>query len=300
VVAGLLMGVTQFLIATFSGPWTAGILSGIVTLAGLWLFLRVWKPRTAWDFPSARGSAPAPRQRVSAGATLRAWMPYLLMSLMVLVWSLGPLVPLLHRGDIPIRWPGQPGLTVTLPLLSSPGTAIFISALISALILPNLGLRKVVASLGSTVVELRGTILTVCLILATAYLMNASGMSATLGNALAATGVLFPLFSPLLGWIGVLVTGSDTSSNALFGSLQATTARRLGLDPGLMVAANASGGVAGKMVSPQSIAVATASAHLEGQEGRLFRSTVGHSLAMALLIGGITVILAYVLPGLVR
>jgi lactate permease len=125
-------------------------------------------------------------------------------------------------------------------------------------------------------------------------------MSVTIGRALAATGSLFPLFSPFLGWLGVLVTGSDTSSNALFGALQRTTADRLGLNPALMVAANASGGVAGKMVSPQSIAVATASAHLEGQEGILFRSTVGHSLAMTLIIGGITVLMAYVLPGLAR
>ena len=112
--------------------------------------------------------------------------------------------------------------------------------------------------------------------------------------------MLFPLYSPFLGWLGVLVTGSDTSSNALFASLQRTTAERLGLNPALMVAANASGGVAGKMVSPQSIAVATASAHLEGQEGWLFRSAVGHSLAMTLIIGGIVMLEAYVLPGLAK
>jgi lactate permease len=156
-----------------------------------------------------------------------------------------------------------------------------------------------VACLGRTIRELGGTILTVCLILATAFIMNASGMSSTIGRALAATGALFPLFSPLLGWLGVLVTGSDTSSNALFGSLQRTTAERLGLNPALMVAGNASGGVAGKMISPQSIAVATASTRLEGQEGGLFRATVGHSFAMALLIGGIMMVQAYLLPGMV-
>ena len=306
-VAGLLMALTQLLISQFSGPWTAGILSGIVTLAGLWLFLRIWKPRTTWDFPGripapSPGAAdvPAAEPRVSALAILRAWLPYLLMSVLVLLWSLGPLVPLLHHGDIRFDWPGLAGVKFTLPLASTPGTAIFLAAAASALLLPGVGLRKALACLGETIRSLTGTILTVCLVLATAFIMNASGMSVTLGGALAATGVLFPLFSPFLGWLGVLVTGSDTSSNALFGSLQRTTAERLGLNPALMVAANASGGVAGKMVSPQSISVATASAHLEGQEGWLFRSAVGHSLAMTLIIGGIVVLEAYVLPGLAR
>ncbi len=305
-VAGLLMSVTQLLISQFSGPWTAGILSGIVTLAGLWLFLKVWRPRRTWDFPG-RAPARAPgaaagaeKVRISAGAALLAWLPYLLMSVMVLAWSLGPLVPLLRHGDLSFAWPGLAGARFTFPIVSTPGTAIFLSAVLSACILPGMGPRKALACLGRTVASLRGTILTVCLILATAFVMNLSGMSTTLGRALAGTGALFPLFAPLLGWLGVLVTGSDTSSNALFGSLQRTTAERLGLDPALMVAANASGGVAGKMVSPQSIAVATASAHLEGQEGGLFRATVGHSLAMALLIGLITLVQAYLLPGLAR
>jgi lactate permease len=308
IVAGLLMSVSQFLIANFSGPWTAGILSGIITLAGLWLFLRFWKPRTAWDFegastargPSAGTMQKPPATKTSAASALRAWGPYLLMSIMVLLWSLGPLRPLLQRGDLKMLWPGLPGSSFTLPLLSTPGTAIFLAAVISAFFLPSLGPRKVIACLGRTIRDLGGTIFTVCLILATAFIMNSSGMSSTLGRALAATGVLFPLFSPLLGWLGVLVTGSDTSSNALFGSLQRTTAERLGLNPALMVAANASGGVAGKMISPQSIAVATASGHLEGQEGSLFRSTVLHSLAMALLIGLIALVQAYLLPGMVR
>ena len=301
-VAGLLMALTQLLISQFSGPWTAGILSGIVTLAGLWLFLKIWKPRSTWEFPGRGPEAAATGApgKVSAAAALRAWLPYLLMSVLVLLWSLGPLVPLLRHGDIRFPWPGLAGAKFTLPLASTPGTAIFVAAVVSAFILPGVGLRKALACLGETIRSLTSTIVTVCLVLATAFMMNGSGMSVTLGGALAATGALFPLFSPFLGWLGVLVTGSDTSSNALFASLQRTTAERLGLDPALMVAANASGGVAGKMVSPQSIAVATASAHLEGQEGWLFRSTVGHSLAMTLIIGGIVMLEAYVLPALAR
>jgi lactate permease len=311
-VAGLLMSITQLLISHFSGPWTAGILSGIVTLAGLWLFLRFWKPRTTWDFPNAAkglgqrtgklAAAPAAGsgQKPSALEVLRAWLPYLLMSVLVLLWSLGPLVPLLRRADVSFPWPGLPSTHFTLQIVSTPGTAIFLAALVSALVLPRTGLRRALACLVETVRELWVTILTVCLVLATAFMMNASGMSVTLGSAFAATGALFPLVSPLLGWLGVLVTGSDTSSNALFGALQRTTADRLGMNPALLVAANASGGVAGKMVSPQSIAVATASARIEGQEGSLFRATVGHSLAMVLIIGGIAMLMAYVLPGLAK
>jgi lactate permease len=184
-------------------------------------------------------------------------------------------------------------------LLSAPGTAIFLAGALSTVFLPNLGIRKAAACLGRTVRSLRFTILTVCLVLATAYVMNYSGMSSSLGLALAATGVLFPLFSPLLGWVGVLLTGSDTSSNALFCSLQRTTAEQLGLDPGLMVAANTSGGVAGKMISPQSISVATASTGLAGQEGWLFRFTIGHSIAMALIVSAITLVQAFLLLGMI-
>lgn len=136
---------------------------------------------------------------------------------------------------------------------------------------------------------MRWTIVTVCLVLAMAHVMNATGMSAALGAALAATG---PVFSALIGWVGVLLTGSDTSSNALFGALQRASADRLGLDPALTAAANTAGGVTGKMVSPQSLSVATASAGLPGQEGRLFRRAIGHSVAQALLIGLATLLAA--------
>jgi lactate permease len=292
-VAGILMAGSQFLIATFSGPWTAGILSAIVTLAGLWLFLRVWKPRSVWDFESAAGGVTGAVPRASAGTILRAWAPYLLMSVMVLLWSPAPVKKLLSVGDVSFAWPALGGSRSTLAFLSTPGTAIFISGLLSLAFLPRLGFRRVAASFAQTVKGLRATIATVCLILATAFVMNGSGMSAAIGKVLSATGALFPLFSPVIGWLGVLLTGSDTSSNAVFASLQRTTAERLGLSPSLMVAANASGGVAGKMISPQNIAVATASTKLIGQEGALFRATVWHSVAMALVVGLVTLAQAY-------
>jgi lactate permease len=319
-VAGVLFAGTQLVISTFNGPWTAGLLSAIVTLVGLGLFFRIWKPRTIWDFPG-KGQRPAAAVTASAVtasalSVLRAWAPYLLMSLLVFVWAVGPVRHALQRLDVSIAWPLLDGKVLRAPplvpsaapyravfsfaIFSAPGTAIFIAALLSMFILPGMTPRKAFACLGRTVVTLRTTIATVCFVVATAYVMNYSGMNSSLGLALAATGAVFPFFSPLLGWIGVLLSGSDTSSNALFGSLQRTTAERLGLDPGLTVAANATGGVAGKMISPQSIAVATASARLPRQEGLLLRSTIGHSVAMALVVSVITLVLAYLAPALMK
>jgi lactate permease len=320
-VAGLSLALSQFLIANLAGPWMTGVLSGLITMAALALFLRVWKPRRVWDFPGAaqaalpgRPAAPA-AQKIPPLAVIRAWAPYLLMSIMVVLWGTGPVKRALAPAGLSFGWPLLNGAVLKTPpivkatslypavfgfaLLSAPGTAIFLAGVLSTAFLPNLGIRKAAACLGRTVRSLRFTILTVCLVLATAYVMNYSGMSSSLGLALAATGVLFPLFSPLLGWVGVLLTGSDTSSNALFCSLQRTTAEQLGLDPGLMVAANTSGGVAGKMISPQSISVATASTGLAGQEGWLFRFTIGHSIAMALIVSAITLVQAFLLPGMI-
>jgi lactate permease len=329
-VAGLSLALSQFLIANLAGPWMTGVLSGLITMAALALFLRVWKPRRVWDFPpsaslrDARAAALAGRpaepaepaaQKILPLAIIRAWAPYLLMSIMVVLWGTGPVKRALAPAGLSFGWPLLNGAVLKTPpivkatslypavfgfaLLSAPGTAIFLAGVLSTAFLPNLGIRKAAACLGRTVRSLRFTILTVCLVLATAYVMNYSGMSSSLGLALAATGVLFPLFSPLLGWVGVLLTGSDTSSNALFCSLQRTTAEQLGLDPGLMVAANTSGGVAGKMISPQSISVATASTGLAGQEGWLFRFTIGHSIAMALIVSAITLVQAFLLPGMI-
>ncbi|MCX7040560.1 MAG: lactate permease LctP family transporter [Spirochaetes bacterium] len=323
-VAGLSLALSQFLIANLSGPWMTGVLSGLFTMAALALFFRVWKPRRQWDFPgrAAAGKAmsgppadPAPPRALPLLAVLRAWAPFLLMSALVLVWGTAWFKRALAPAGVSFSWPLLDGVVLrsapivkgTAPyravfgfaFLSAPGTAIFLAGVLSTILLPNLGIRKAVACLGRTLKSLRFTILTVCLVLATAHVMNYSGMSSALGLALAGTGILFPLFSPLLGWVGVLLTGSDTSSNALFCSLQRTTAEQLGLDPGLMVAANTSGGVAGKMVSPQSISVATASAGLAGDEGWLFRFTIGHSIAMALIVSALTLIQAYLLPGMI-
>jgi len=271
-VAGISLAGTQFLVARFLGPWTAGVLSGLATLAALGALVRFWKPRRGWDFPGVPVAAPAaapvpPRQ------ALAAWSPWLLTAALVLLWSTG----------LPRRL-GAPAV------LASAGTAIFLAGCLSIPLLPGLEPRKAFACLGRTLWSMRGTIATVCLVLAMAYVMNAAGMSAALGAALAATGPAFPAFAALIGWLGVLLTGSDTSSNALFCGLQRTTADRLGLDPALMAAANTAGGVTGKMVSPQSLSVAAAAAGLAGQEGKLFRRAAAHSIAQALLVALLTLL----------
>jgi lactate permease len=319
-VSGIAMAGSQFALASYAGPYVTGVASGLFTVGVLALFLRAWKPPTVWDFPAGAGrrgpagSGPRPGP-VSFMTALRAWAPFLIMSILVLAWGTDPVKRLLAPVGAAFPWPGlhgrilktapiTPGLAPYPALFAfsfgpAAGTAIFLAGIVSAFVLPGVGLRGALRCMGRTLRDLRTTILTVCLVIATAYIMNYSGMSSSLGIALSATGALFPLFSPLLGWLGVLLTGSDTSSNALFCSLQRTTAEQLGLNPALAVAANSAGGVSGKMISPQSISVAVASARIQGQEGWLFRFTVGHSVAMALLISLITLALAYLVPSLV-
>ena len=181
---------------------------------------------------------------------------------------------------------------------SATGTAIFLAALLSALLLRQRPLETV-RTFGETLAELRTPIYSIGMVLAFAFIANYSGLSATLALALAHTGAAFPFFSPFLGWVGVFLTGSDTSSNALFGALQATTAQQIGVSDILMVAANTTGGVTGKMISPQSIAIACAAVGLVGRESDLFRFTVRHSLAFACMAGLITLAQAYWLTGMI-
>jgi glycolate permease len=182
-------------------------------------------------------------------------------------------------------------------LVSAGGTAIFLSGLLSMLVL-RIGLKSGLGTFKETLVELKLPVLSIGMVLAFAFVTNYSGMSTTLALVLAGTGAAFPFFSPFLGWLGVFLTGSDTSSNALFGSLQATTAHQIGVSDTLLVAANTTGGVTGKMISPQSIAVACAATGMVGRESDLFRFTLKHSLIFAAFIGLITLVQAYWLTGM--
>ncbi|AVT13428.1 L-lactate permease [Paracidovorax avenae] len=324
----------QFLTANYVGPELPDITSAIVSLVALTLFLKVWQPRRIFRFeeePAAPGARPAARGQsaatgvssgvpLTAGAVFKAWSPFIILTAVVTLWSLKPFkalfaaqgalassvvnipVPFLHNlvEKVPpvVATAAPYGAVYTFNWLSATGTAILIAALVT-IAFTRLSPAKAVATLGETFRELAVPIYSIGMVLAFAFIANYSGLSATLALALAHTGHAFTFFSPFLGWIGVFLTGSDTSANALFAALQATTAQQLGLPQVLTVAANTTGGVTGKMISPQSIAIACAAVGLAGRESDLFRFTVKHSLVFAAIIGVMTTLQAYVFPWMI-
>lgn len=309
IVAGACFAVTQFVTSNYVGPMLPDVLSAIATIVGLGLFLKVWQPKSIWRFADEPASTGKAVCNYSQGEVLRAWMPWIILAAMVFVWGLKPVQDMMKSTVITFAWPGLNELvTKTAPIvaqnaaykamykfnyLTSPGTAVLFAGILSLLVLPNYGVGRALNCFGKTVVQLRFPIVTISMIVGLAYLMNYSGMSSTLGLAFAQTGHFFPLFSPIIGWLGVFLTGSDTSSNLLFGNLQMTTAQQIGVSPELCVAANSSGGVTGKMISPQSISVATAAANMVGQEGNLFLFTLKHSIAMLAVVCALTYLQAY-------
>ncbi|WP_027366747.1 L-lactate permease [Desulfocurvibacter africanus] len=312
-VAGACFAGSQFLVSNYMGPYLPDIISAIVTIAGLGAFLKVWQPKSIWRFADEPAATQARATcAYSRTEVIRAWLPWLVLALMVFLWGLEDIKNFLNSiFALSFEWPGLHDAvlkdspiaatdtsypaTYAFNLLSAAGTAILFAGLIAVFILPRYGLGKATACFGRTAFQLRYPIMTIAMILGLAYIMNYSGMSSTMGLAFTLTGPMFPFFSPILGWLGVFLTGSDTSSNALFGALQKTTAQQIGVSPELCVAANASGGVAGKMISPQSISVATAATRLVGHEGDLFRFTLFHSIAMVLVMSVLTLMQAYTL-----
>jgi L-lactate transport len=301
-VAGVCFALTQFLVSTYVGPYLTDILASLATILGLVALLKLWRPH---DVPAAapRGSG------VATGTVLRAWSPYILLVICVLLWGYAPFKAVLDRATFVFAWPGLDGQIQRLPpvvaapspyaakftfsILSASGSSALVAMLLSAIVL-RVSPAKVLGIIGRTARDLALSMLTIASVLALAYVMNYSGSTATLGLAFAATGVLFPFFSALLGWLGVFLTGSDTSSNALFGNLQVVTANTLGLSPALMAAANSSGGVMGKMISLQSISVAAAATGMpREEEAKLFRFTLKHSILLASIIGVIVCAYAY-------
>jgi len=313
--AAILCGVTfagmQFLISNFVGAQLTDIISSLTSIGSLVLLFLFWKPK---DTAAATNAPAAGSVRYSAGQTLLAWSPYLLLVAFVLLWGYKPMQGPLNSVSAAIQWPGlhnqiarMPPVTAkvspypavfNLNWLSASGTACMIATLLSGLILriPPLQFLKIFVS---TLRQLAFSLITLAAVLGLAFLMNYCGASATLGFLFAATGATFPFFSALLGWLGVFLTGSDTSANALFGNLQVVTATRLGLNPVLMAASNSSGGVMGKMISLSSIAVgACATGMARDEEAKLFRFTLRHSVVLACAIGLIVLFYAYVAPGL--
>ncbi|WP_442513899.1 lactate permease LctP family transporter [Pseudomonas promysalinigenes] len=324
-VAGLSFAVTQYFTSNFIGPELPDITSALASLICLTLFLKVWQPKRAFAEVKASvgaavvqpsGSQPTP---YSFGEIFKAWSPFLILTVLVTIWTLKPFKAAFAPGGAMYNFvfnfaiPHLDQLVIkTAPIVTAPtampavfkldpisatGTAIFLSALISMAVL-KINFKTGLTTFKETFWELRWPILSIGMVLAFAFVTNYSGMSSTMALVLAGTGAAFPFFSPFLGWLGVFLTGSDTSSNALFSSLQATTAHQIGVNDTLLVAANTSGGVTGKMISPQSIAVACAATGLVGKESDLFRFTVKHSLFFATIVGLITLIQAYWLTGM--
>jgi L-lactate transport len=302
IVAGVSFAATQFLVSTYVGPYLTDILASLAAILSLLVLLRVWKP-------AGTGEGVTLPPRAERSQVYRAWSPYILLVVCVLLWGYTPFKALLDKATIIFEWPGLHNLIQRLPpvvakaapypakftfnILSASGTSALIATVAAALVL-RVSVRQFVNTVGRTARDLAFSILTMAAVLALAYVMNYSGATATLGLALAATGALFPFFGALLGWIGVFLTGSDTSANALFGNLQVVTANKLGLDPALMAAGNSSGGVMGKMISLQSISVAAAATGMPASdEARLFGFTLKHSIFLACVIGLIVSAYAY-------
>jgi lactate permease len=311
-VCGVSFAGMQLFASNFIGPQLTDILSSLTAMGALVILFLVWKPRDPFHFEGTN-SAPNPPRHHSAGELLAAWGPYVLLVVAVLLWGLSPVKTFLERFSVAFAWPGlhhqieriPPVVAQAAPYaaiynfnwLSAPGSACFLAAAVAALVVLRMSPRQFVKTFLATNRQMLLPEVTIAAVLALAFLMNYSGATATLGLAFAATGRFFPFFSALLGWLGVFLTGSDTSANALFGSLQVVTADRLGLSPILMAASNSSGGVMGKMISLQSIAVAAAATRMPAtDEARLFRFTLRHSLILVAAIGLVATLYAYVVP----
>ena len=366
-VSGGSFAIVQFLWSNYVGPELVDIVGGLVSLGCLAIFCTVWRPAESWDFPEADraqsgtgGSLPAKAgshevKRAQAGShthtraqVMRAWMPWVFLSVFVTAWGAGPIkaflnagptgmagynqtgrppaphsvlspaleVPSLHRfvfRDYPVEAEavdrariGDPAYRATraevarfsFNWLSATGTAILCAALMTILYL-RIPPAQTLQIAGATLHRMRAPLMTIAFMLSLGFVTRYGGTDATLGLAFTRTGVLYPFFAAMLGWLGVALTGSDTSSNVLFGSLQKITAQQLGLNPILITTANSTGGVMGKMIDAQSIVVATAATNQHGQEGRILRFVFWHSVALATIMGIIVMLQAYVFPWMV-
>ncbi len=313
-VAGLGFAVPQFLVSNYHGPWLVDVVAAVTSLGLVALFLRVWHPRRIWtstdrtDGHAAAAAASTPA--LDRAMVFRAWTPWLILSVLVFVWGLPSTkawldglsvirvpVPGLHelvlRVPPVVAAPKKEAAVFAVNWLSATGTGIFLAAVIAGFVMghPASQLARVYLS---TLKLVRHSLLTISAMMALGFTTRYSGLDATLGLAFAQSGVFYPFFGTMLGWLGVALTGSDTSSNVLFGSLQRITAEQLGLSPTLMAAANSSGGVMGKMIDAQSIVVASTATRWYGHEGDILRFVFMHSIVLACLVGLLVVLQAYV------
>jgi lactate permease len=349
-VVGFSFALTQFFWSNYVDSNLVDIMGGVVSIIAVVVFLRFWKPKKIWRFDYDRHASPLPPPTAeiadqfggewsaekfdgyvkvrpyTAGQVLRAWMPFAILSVFVLLWGLPSIKLAMNRATTPAfrvvlvdgkPRPGPPGWDVpylhgaiyrAAPVVSKPtaeparydfnwlsatGTGCFFAAIVSGLLL-GLGPVRLMRVFWRTLVRMRLAMIAISFMLGLGYVTRYSGLDAVLGLAFTRTGWLYPFFGTFLGWLGVALTGSDTSSNALFGSLQRITSQQLGIDPVLMCAANSAGGVMGKMVDAQSITIATAATEQVGNEGIIFRFVVWHSVALGAIVGIIVMLYAYV------
>ena len=354
-VVGISFATTQFFWSNFVDSNLVDIMGGVVSIVATVAFLRFWKPKRIWRFDYDEKDAPLPPptgeisdqmgvewpadkfdgyvkvRSYSAAQVLKAWMPFAVLSIFVLVWGLPSIKLAINRSTTPafrvvmpdgkVR-PGPPGWDVpylhnavfrSAPVVSKPtpeaarydfnwlsatGTGCFLAAIVSGLLL-GLSPVRLLKIFWRTLVRMRLAMIAISFMLGLGYVTRYSGLDAVLGLAFTRSGWAYPFFGTFLGWLGVALTGSDTSSNALFGSLQRITSQQLGMDPILMCAANSAGGVMGKMVDAQSITIATAATEQVGNEGTIFRFVAWHSVALGAVVGTIVMLFAYVFPHLV-
>jgi lactate permease len=321
-VTGVSFAIPQFLISNYINPWIVDIGASLISMGALILFLRVWQPRTLWTSPALRShDISADLAKPDKSTTLpklsqaEVWssvLPWIIVCAVLLIWGTGwfkaavnPIftwnyaVPELHHminKVAPIVAKPTPEAAVfSFQYLSFTGTGMLIAAIISGLVM-GFSPVKILSVYGKTIRICAVSLITISAMLAIGTLTRLSGIDATLGLAFAATGVLYPFFGTLLGWLGVALTGSDTASNVLFGNLQRITSEQLGLSPILMSAANSSGGVMGKMIDAQSIVVASTATNWYGHEGSILRFVFKHSITLACLVGVLVMLQAYVYP----
>ncbi|HEU5164656.1 MAG TPA: L-lactate permease [Chitinophagaceae bacterium] len=317
-VAGLFFAIPQFLISNFHGPWLVDIISAVCSLVAIIVLLRFWEPKTIWNMNSINEVIDGSQEKIKKKQLAFAWLPWILLTVLILIWGLPAVKKSLNSISAPeykvdylhnqvsrtppivpeptLEKPNEPEEAIyKLNWLSATGSGIFIASIIGGLII-GFSFRQMLRVYAQTLWRVRFSLITIASMLGLGYVTRYSGADATLGLALAKTGMLYPFFGTMLGWLGVALTGSDTASNVLFGSLQTITAKQTHIDPGLMAAANSSGGVMGKMIDAQSIVVASTATNWYGHEGKILRFVFFHSIALAALVGILVFLQAHVAP----